>query len=254
MTSHLAGRIERAFDARDTAAADALCAPHYREHGTVIDPVPTPVPTADGPRGRLGALLTGLPPDFRYSLELTLQEGEFLALIGVCEGLPGGPVGSVDLFRTHGGLLVEHWDALGALPEVPFGPPHLRRYGIPEPDAARRHTEQAVRLLGAEGGLVYAERLGGRLGTHGHDGQPLRTGQRRLERTVTDGGQVLLQSTLATVGGLRTEYRLYDLGRADAPTCWRLTAPQRPGAQAASAAPAALPGGRRPDPAGARRS
>ncbi|WP_345289470.1 hypothetical protein [Kitasatospora albolonga] len=141
MTHHLARRIERAFDTLDRAAADALCAPHYREHGAVTDP---------GPADRLGAVLTGLPPDFRYGLELTLCEGELLVLVGVCEGLPGGPLGAVDLFRVHDGLLVEHWDALGALPERPFAPLHLRRYEIPAPDSHRRLTERALALLGAE--------------------------------------------------------------------------------------------------------
>ncbi|GAA3046897.1 hypothetical protein GCM10020229_67780 [Kitasatospora albolonga] len=50
---------------------------------------------------------------------------------------------------------------------------------------------------------------------------------------------MLLQSTLATATGPRTEYRLYDLGREDAPTCWRLTAPQAPvpGVSGVSAVP-----------------
>ncbi|MGW2402413.1 nuclear transport factor 2 family protein [Kitasatospora sp. NPDC001664] len=238
MTHHLARRIERAFDTLDRAAADALCAPHYREHGAVTDP---------GPADRLGAVLTGLPPDFRYGLELTLCEGELLVLVGVCEGLPGGPLGAVDLFRVHDGLLVEHWDALGALPERPFAPLHLRRYEIPAPDSHRRLTERALALLGAEGEFAYAERLCGRFGAHGYGPRQLRTGTRRLERTVTDGDQVLLQSTLATATGPRTEYRLYDLGREDAPTCWRLTAPQVP-VSGVSGVPAVPHGDLRPHP------
>ncbi|MFD5086684.1 hypothetical protein ACFWOG_29100 [Kitasatospora sp. NPDC058406] len=216
-SSRLAQRIERIFDTRDEVGAAALCAAHYREHA-VSDP-------QAGDRPALADLLAGLPPDFRYSLELAVEEDGLLAMIGTCEGLPGGPLGSVDLFRTYRGLLVEHWDVLGPLEDPPHGLPYLRPYG---PTGGERpvNTERAVQLLGQDPAecLVFAARLCDRFGVHA---EPLPAGDgayRRLERTVAEGDYVLVQSTLAAGATEHLAYDLFEFGHDGAARRWSLAA------------------------------
>ncbi|WP_406096836.1 hypothetical protein [Kitasatospora purpeofusca] len=234
MTTHLAARIERFFDAADVEAANALCAPSYREHSALA---------GSDPQAGLGSLVAGLPPDFRYRCELVLQEGELLAMVGICEGLSDGLLSSIDLFRVHDGLLVEHWDVVGGLDDPPYGPPFLRSYEVPRAGARERNAERAIRLLGAEGTCVlYAERLCGRFGAHGYAFRMPPAGALRLERTVAEGDYVLLQSTSGSPGEPATRYDLFEFGHAGATRRWILSG------SLLHAAPEVLPGTRVPVP------
>ncbi|MCX4690557.1 hypothetical protein OG401_40765 [Kitasatospora purpeofusca] len=217
MLSQLAKRIERVFDTRDGIGAAALCAAHYREHGLLPAAV-------TGARPGLADLLAGLPPDFRYSLDLAVVEGSLLAMIGTCEGLADGPLASVDLFRTHQGLLVEHWDALGPLQDPPHGLPSLRPYG-PTSGASPVNIERAVQLMRQDPleHVVFADRLCERFGAHAESRRAVNGARRRLERTVAEGDYVLLQSTLTADASDNLAYDLFEFGHDNAVRRWSLT-------------------------------
>ena len=90
------------FIRRDASVLDTHFAPDYRQHNPTI---------GDGVAA-LRALAPKLSPNLRYEPGMIVEEGDIVMIHGRYVGWAEKPLVAVDIFRVHGGKLVEHWDVM----------------------------------------------------------------------------------------------------------------------------------------------
>jgi predicted ester cyclase len=117
-----AHRILDAFNLRNPALVDEAVAPAFFDHA-----VPPGLPPGVESLKRFVGILTEALPDFRFTIELEVTEGDLLVTYGRASGtLTGslfgsGPTGrrgswpEVHIFRLADGRVIEHWDVIDQL-------------------------------------------------------------------------------------------------------------------------------------------
>ncbi len=125
-------RVLEALNARDLDAAAALMAPTFVNH----TPLPGEPPGVAGLHYRMGVLQTAFP-DFRFSTEEALVDGDKISTRGTISGTNTGSfmglpptgkqvtVGYLDLVHFAGGKMTEHWaqmDQMGLMQQLGAAP------------------------------------------------------------------------------------------------------------------------------------
>ena len=121
-----------AMNAKDFAAAEPFFTPDIVNR----TPLPGEPPGVEGFRYRMGALAAGFP-DFRFTTEDAVVEGDRIATRGVLTGTNTGPfmglpptgkpvrASYIDVIRCVDGKAAEHWvqlDVLGLMQQLGHAP------------------------------------------------------------------------------------------------------------------------------------
>lgn len=121
MTSQNASRLYDLLNAGRIEEAGALVTPDYVEH----DPLPGQGTGREGAIDRFSILIGALAP--RFTVEDVIAEGDRVAVrwtnagthVGEFAGIPATgrsfTIAGIDIYRTEGDLLAEHWHVIDQL-------------------------------------------------------------------------------------------------------------------------------------------
>lgn len=121
MTSQNASRLYDPLNAGRIEEAGALVTPDYVEH----DPLPGQGTGREGAIDRFSILIGALAP--RFTVEDVIAEGDRVAVrwtnagthVGEFAGIPATgrsfTIAGIDIYRTEGDLLAEHWHVIDQL-------------------------------------------------------------------------------------------------------------------------------------------
>ncbi|WP_353813706.1 nuclear transport factor 2 family protein [Agromyces sp. SYSU T00266] len=99
------------------------------------------------PGAELRALVSGLPPSYRFEPVRVIAEGEFVVVHGLHHGLGPVPLVGFDLFRLVDGRIVEHWAARTPVVDEPVGG-RSQTDGPVEPTGHDRTAENRALVVG----------------------------------------------------------------------------------------------------------